>query len=278
MFSPSSTLWRVNRELAVGLAGPRAVLMQIAHPLVAAGVADHSGIRTNRFGRLYRTSMAAATVTFGTEAMAWRVARTINAKHNRVHGRLPNGVGRYRAGTEYDANDPALKVWVMATIVDSALRVYELFVDGLSDGEKQAYYTESLEVAALFGTPVEDFPAGYGDFRDYRDGMLAGDAITVSDQAREIAGALYTPTPTGRVLRWGSGVGIALLPDRLCREFGFEVSASQRERIERRAAKVRAVRSASPSFLFWSPFATLGWALDRARVVTAPDTRSIVRS
>src|SRR5215510_11159418 len=63
-FSPSSVFWRVNRELASGLAGPRAVLMQIAHPLVAAGVTEHSRFRQHRLARLYRTSVAAAAITF----------------------------------------------------------------------------------------------------------------------------------------------------------------------------------------------------------------------
>src|SRR6185436_20584615 len=64
LFRSSSVFWRVNREITTGLAGPRAVLMQIAHPLVAAGVADHSRYRDARFGRLYRTALAAASITF----------------------------------------------------------------------------------------------------------------------------------------------------------------------------------------------------------------------
>ena len=72
LFSPSSVFWRVNRELASGLAGPRAVLMQIAHPLIAAGVAEHSRFRERRFARLYRTSLAAAAITFGSRDFALR--------------------------------------------------------------------------------------------------------------------------------------------------------------------------------------------------------------
>ena len=81
LFSPKSVFWKVNRELACGFAAPRAVLMQIAHPLVAAGVAEHSQFRKHRFARLYRTSLAAAAITFGSRDFALRAVRTINQKH-----------------------------------------------------------------------------------------------------------------------------------------------------------------------------------------------------
>src|SRR5215467_1801541 len=113
LFSPSSVFWRVNRELASGLAGPRAVLMQIAHPLVAAGVAEHSQFRQHRFARLYRTSMAAAAITFGSREFALRAIRSINRRHERVHGKLRAQAGVFPPGTAYDANDPELKLWVL---------------------------------------------------------------------------------------------------------------------------------------------------------------------
>src|SRR5215468_10763545 len=113
LFSPSSTFWRVNREIVSALAAPRAVLMQIAHPLVAAGVADHSQFRKHRFARLYRTSLAAAAITFGSRDFALRAVRTINRKHQLVHGVLREQAGIFPAGTPYNANDPELKLWVL---------------------------------------------------------------------------------------------------------------------------------------------------------------------
>src|SRR6187397_2583868 len=88
LFRPSSVFWRVNREMACALAGPRAVLMQIAHPLVAAGVTEHSRYRTARFGRLYRTAVAAAAITFCSEDLATRAIHSIDRKHLKVHGVL----------------------------------------------------------------------------------------------------------------------------------------------------------------------------------------------
>src|SRR5262245_64416024 len=110
LLSPSSMCWRVNRELASSLAGPRAVLMQIAHPLIAAGVAEHSRFGEHRFARLYRTSLAAAAITFGSREFAMRTIESINRRHETVHGILRKQAGRFPPGTLYDANDPQLKI------------------------------------------------------------------------------------------------------------------------------------------------------------------------
>jgi len=155
LFSPKSVFWRVNRELACTFAAPRAVLMQIAHPLVAAGVAEHSQFRKHRFARLYRTSMAAAAITFGSRDFALRAVRTINQKHRAVHGVLSAPSGIFPAGTPYDANDPELKLWVLSTITDSTLLVYELFVSKLSTADREQYYADSLRVTELFGIPEQ---------------------------------------------------------------------------------------------------------------------------
>ena len=200
LFSPSSVFWRVNRELASGLAGPRAVLMQIAHPLIAAGVAEHSQFRTHRFARLYRTSMAAAAITFGSREFALRVIQSINKRHQQVHGVLRAQAGVFPAGTKYDANDPELKLWVLSTIIDSTLLVYDLFISPLSSDEREEYYRDNLIVAKLFAIPERILPSTYADFRSYMSSTLESDVISVSDTAREIARALFSPSIEGTLL------------------------------------------------------------------------------
>jgi uncharacterized protein (DUF2236 family) len=257
LFSPSSVFWRVNREIACGLAGPRAVLMQIAHPLVAAGVAEHSNFREHRLLRLYRTSIAAAAITFGSRGFALRAVRSINKKHQRVHGVLPVDAGPFPAGTPYDANDPELKLWVLNTITDSTLRVYESFVAPLSLKERESYYADSLTAAELFGIPSDMVPPTYADFLAYMNRMLESDAIQVSDQAREIAKALFSRSPSGRLLLVGSVVGIGLLPERLQQEFGFHWTPRRERWIQQSAAFAMSVRRHVPAVFCCNPFATL---------------------
>ena len=122
---------RVNREAVVVLGWGRAILLQLAHPLVAVGVGAHSGFDDGALAyvqRMRRTIGAMLSLTFGTESEIRETAGRINAIHQRVHGRLDRAVGGYPAGTSYDATDPALLTWVHATLVDSQLRTYALFV------------------------------------------------------------------------------------------------------------------------------------------------------
>jgi len=256
LFRPTSVFWRVNREIASAMAGPRAVLMQIAHPLVAAGVAEHSRYRDGRFGRLYRTAIAAAAITFCSEDLALRAIRSINRKHLKVNGVLRKAAGVFPAGTPYDANDPELKFWVLATITDSTLLVYDLFVKPLSMTEREEFYRDSLLMPKLFGVPDSFVPPTYGDFQTYMHDMLNGGVIRVSDSAREIANALFAPTLAGKALYAGSVVGIGLMPDRLKQEFGLNWNP-RRERWLMRGAQVhRSVRKHIPQVFCSSPVAT----------------------
>jgi len=265
LFSPASTFWRVNREVAVSLAGPRAVLMQIAHPLVAAGVAEHSKFREHRLGRLFRTSMAAAAITFGSRDFALRAVRAINRRHESVNGVLRAQAGMFPAGTPYDANDPVLKLWVLSTITDSTFRVYDLFVRPLSRSERESYYRDSLIAAALFGIPEAITPATYDAFERYMEAMLDGGAITVSDDSRRIVDALFAPCPTGIALLAGSAIGIGLLPERLRREFGFRWTPRRERWLTRAAALSRLARKAAPDVLCTHPAATLAARLAPAQ-------------
>lgn len=255
-FSPKSVFWRVNREIACGFAAPRAVLMQVAHPLVAAGVAEHSEFRKHRFARLYRTAFAAAAITFGSRDFAIRSVRTINQKHEKVHGVLKADSGIFPAGTPYDANDPELKLWVLSTITDSTLVAYELLVAKLSPGEREDYYKESLVATQLFGIPNNIVPQTYDEFRSYMERMLESGAIQVSAQAREIRHALFAKTPSGMLLFAGSALGIALLPERLRHEFGFRWQLKQKRWLQRLPAICRSLRRYTPSVLCANPAAT----------------------
>ena len=261
LFSPKSVFWRVNRELACTFAAPRAVLMQIAHPLVAAGVAEHSQFRKHRLARLYRTSMAAAAITFGSRDFALRAVRTINQKHRAVHGVLSAPSGIFPAGTSYDANDPELKLWVLSTITDSTLLVYELFVSKLSTADREQYYADSLRVAELFGIPEQLVPPTYDDFRVYFDRMMDGDAIQVGDQAKQIYRALFARTPSGLLLFAGSAPSIALLPERLRDAYGFGWKSSGTRVWHRIPPVCRELRRFTPSVLCANPAATLSQLL-----------------
>jgi uncharacterized protein (DUF2236 family) len=224
-FDDSSVLRRVHRERALALAGPRALLMQAAHPLAVTGLLAHSSALDEPYERLARTGETLSVIGFGSRADADRITRRVRAMHRRVRGRLPVGVGRYPAGTPYRADDPELLLWILFTLVDSGLVVYRRYVGGLSREEEAAYWQDYRVVGKLFGLRKRDMPKTLDDLDAYRDRMLNGDELHVTDWARERAREIVLEPPVPFLARplveTVNFVTIALLPDRLRREYGF---------------------------------------------------------
>jgi uncharacterized protein (DUF2236 family) len=223
-FSPGDAAWRIGRELALLLGGGRALLLQVAHPLVAAGVAEHSGYREDPWKRLAGTMDAVWAVVFGSRAQADRAAGRVRAMHKKVNGTLAARMGPFPAGTRYSALDPELLLWVHATLVDSALLVHSKWVGGLSEADEVAYYEDMKTCARLFGTPPEVVPPTLGEFRAYFDEMLESDEICVTDTAREIARTVLHPPvalPLRPAMEMVNVVTADLMPARLRREYGL---------------------------------------------------------
>jgi uncharacterized protein (DUF2236 family) len=206
------------------LGGGRALLLQVAHPLVAAGVAEHSGYREDPWKRLAGTMNAVWAVVFGTHAQADRAAGRVRAMHGKVNGTLVTQMGPFPAGTHYSALDPDLLLWVHATLVDSALLVHSQWVGELRAEDEEAYYEDAKTLALLFGTPPEVIPQTLTDFRRYMDRMLESDEICVTDTAHEIARTVLRP-PLPLALRPAieavNLITASLMPPRLRREYGI---------------------------------------------------------
>lgn len=214
----------MNREAVLLLTGPRALLMQLAHPLVAAGVAAHSRFREEPVQRLLATLDAMLAILFGTRAEARARAEAVARLHARVRGALPEATRAFPAGARYDAADPALARWVHATLVDSALAGYACFVRRLSPGERDAAVRESNAIAALFGVPEALAFRGAGDFDGYVAGMLAGPELEVTPTAAELADAvLHPPIPLLPRLAGDAAslASVALLPPVLRERYGL---------------------------------------------------------
>src|SRR2546421_2127774 len=137
--------WRVDREAMVLLgSGSRALLLQVAHPKVAAAVAEHSRFRSDPVGRLRDTLDAIYAFAFADTSTAHQVIATITHLHSAVRGATP-------AGEPYAALDPHLLLWVYATLIDSSLVAYETFVAPLAPTDRDRYYAELRAVGPLWG-------------------------------------------------------------------------------------------------------------------------------
>jgi uncharacterized protein (DUF2236 family) len=227
-FQPESVIRRVgNSPLTPFLGGGPAVLLQVAHPLVAAGVVQYSDYRRDLWHRLGRTLRALYLVTYGSKAEADRAAEAVRIVHGRVRGTTTAQLGRFPPGTTYSAEDPELMLWVHATLVEASLAVYQRFVERLSPPDQERYYDEMALVARLFGTPPSVLPPTLADFREYFAAQIASDTIAVTAPAREVAEViLRAPLPAPmRVLVPAHRLATAgLLPARLRAEYGLSWS------------------------------------------------------
>jgi uncharacterized protein (DUF2236 family) len=242
LFGPDSVTWTVNREATLLLGGGRALLLQVAHPLIAAGVAAHSRFMQEPLIRLRRTLDLMLAITFSPAAAAVRAVRQIERVHARVHGVLDQDIGPYPRGTAYDATDPALQLWVHATLVDSALLVFERFVRPLTLAERRRFYDESRIGARLFGIPPALIPPTLGDFRRYVRGMVQGPQLAIGRDGRALAAAVLQP-PLLPGLRQIAGAArlftVGLLPPRLRRRYGLSWSPARERALAAVAAASR---------------------------------------
>jgi uncharacterized protein (DUF2236 family) len=199
---------RVDREVFVLLGGTAALLMQVAHPLVAAGVADHSRFEENPFDRLWRTVDSALTVVFG-DTEQWRSAvDRVNGIHAQVHGE--------RDGVRYSALDPELLLWVHATLVDSSIAAYDAFVGPVPPEIRERYYLEMRRMGSAFGVPESLHPPTYADFRAYMVRTIG--ALRMGEECRRMARRVLSPPAPGVLFPAGivSGLlSVGLLPPRI---------------------------------------------------------------
>jgi uncharacterized protein (DUF2236 family) len=231
-FAPESVIRRLgDTPVTPFLGGGAAVLLQIAHPLVAAGVAEHSGYSDDLWRRLIRTLRALYLITYGSRAEADGAAAAVRSAHARVHGTLREPLGVFPAGSVYSAGDPELMLWVHATLVHVSLDVYQRFERALPGADQEGYYREMAIVAELFGTPAEVIPPTLGDFRAYFAAQIDGARIAVTEPAREIARViLRTPLPGPmRLLAPANRLATAAqLPPRLREEYGLRLPPAHR--------------------------------------------------
>jgi uncharacterized protein (DUF2236 family) len=253
LYGPDSEAWRLNREAFLLLgAGPRALLMQIAHPLIAEGVDQHSDFRADPWARLRGTLRSYLTIVYGTVDDARTEIGRLNALHRSIAGPTRDPDARERFGDSYRARDPGLSLWVHATLVESTIAGYDAWVEPLSRDRRARFYAETRPTGRAFGIPDDLLPRDLSAFEEYMTRMLAPDGpIHPTATARELVGHVLRPTlapladhlpePAATVARpalaavpklthaWTLWPSIGLLPAGLRNEYGL--SWGTRERV-----------------------------------------------
>ena len=250
VFGPDSLFWRINRESIVFLGAGRALLLQLAHPWVAAAIAEHSRAGADPIGRFHRTFGVVYQMAFGSLGQALAAARRLNLRHEAITGTLPEDAGPFARGSRYRANDvPALR-WVFATLIDTALLAYELVLPALTASERQRYYAESFLFAALFGLAPDDLPGDWAAFAAYNAAMARSATLTVSAAARDIARELLLrPGKLLHAPRWYRALTASMLPPPLRDGFALPFGEGERRRAERALARIRRLYPRIPARL-----------------------------
>jgi uncharacterized protein (DUF2236 family) len=224
-FTEDSVIRRVYRERAVALAGPRALLMQAAHPLAVSGLLAHTGSLEEPYERLARTAQVMNTIIFGSRADADRMTRRVRAMHRTVRGTLRRQAGPFPVGTPYRADDPELLMWVLYSLVDSVTVVYRMYVGSLDESDRAALWQDFRVVGRLFGLRDRDMPATLEELDDYGREMLASGELVVTAWARSRAREIVLDPPVPRVaeplVETVNFITIALLPEPIRVQYGF---------------------------------------------------------
>lgn len=244
LFGPRSYAWRLLNENTIQLAGPYAAFMQIAHPHVAQGVAEHSNNKVDPIGRLQRTFRAVHKIVFGTVDDALEAAMHSRRMHKPVQGTTPTEAGAFGRGSRYHANRSDLLLWVHATLIEGAILGHERFIGPLSRDDKFGLYEEFKIFGRCFGIPQKDYPATYADFSAYYRDMI-DNQLAVSPAGREVGHDIlyssgYYKFASPLVVLLAAG----MLPPRLRQEFGMpwnramDLAFAQVAKGYRRARKV----------------------------------------
>jgi uncharacterized protein (DUF2236 family) len=247
--------WRVNAERLVLFGWTRAILLQFAHPLVAAGVHEHSGFRASPLAavsRLRHTVHAMLAIAFGTDADRERAIDAIRQIHRRVNGVLATPVGPFPAGTRYSAEDPALVLWVHLTLVESIIECYELLVAPLSECERDAFCAESAAPAFALGAIEEQVPRTWQELRAAIDRAYRSGDIVIGPDARALAGALIRPRGAqlaGPATWINEVLATGLLPAHLRDAYGFRWTPLRQRVFRITVRAIRLLRRALPDAL-----------------------------
>ena len=254
-------MWRINREAVLLGAGPAALLLQIAHPLIAEGVAAHSDFPADPFGRLRRTLRTTLDMVFGDGPTAERAVRRLNRVHASVRGEVADATARAASGAAtYRALDPQLLLWVQASLLVMSVRAYGAWVGPLTAEQRERFWQEARAVGERLGIPRAVAPATWSELESwFTDELRPGGAIVVTPTARRLAPAIIRP-PLPRVpaplIELATLPGLALLPSHVREAYGIAWST-------RRAAVAaglgRGIRS-------WVRLMPRGWrAMPQAR-------------
>jgi uncharacterized protein (DUF2236 family) len=151
--------WRATSDLRLNVAMLYPLILQVAHPTVDAGVADHSDFEQRPWERLMRTMDYVSLLVYGGhEAVA--AGRRLRGLHRRFKGTRADG-------TRYNALEPEAYAWVHATLLVTYVHAHARFGTPMSPGDTHRFYAEYRGLGRLIGVRKRDLPDTWPQFQTY---------------------------------------------------------------------------------------------------------------
>jgi uncharacterized protein (DUF2236 family) len=245
---PGSISRRMVGDARVMAGAGYALLLQVAHPTVGAGVTEHSQFKADPWGRLWRTLDYVTMTVYGGAKMAAATGRRLREMHKQIRGVKPDG-------GHYSALEPEAYAWVHATLALTAVEVIPRFVHPLRRDQVEEFWAEWRRLGRVVGVRERDMPLGYGAFREYCSQMMS-ERLERTDAVDDLLMTLRGPVPAPPFIgsrTWAAlrplalhelrGPSLWLLGPRLRERFGVRWSRTQE--LEARAM-ARASRAATP--------------------------------
>jgi uncharacterized protein (DUF2236 family) len=208
LFGPASVVWRVHGDVTTMMVGGvAALLLQMLHPAVLAGVWDHSNFREDMLGRLRRTARFIALTSYGSRDEADEALARVRSVHDKVTGTLPDG-------TPYRANDPHLLAWVHVTEAISFLDAWIRYAEpAMSPGDQDCYFAEMVRIAEALG--ADPIPRSRAEAEGLIQSMRG--ELELSARTREVADLVLKQRSShmmvAPVQALTFGAAVDLLPD-----------------------------------------------------------------
>jgi uncharacterized protein (DUF2236 family) len=270
-----SVTWRRATDARTFLAAGYALLLQVAHPTVGAGVAEHSDYRSDPWGRLLRTLDFTNAVIYGEPLLAAAVARGVRERHRRIRGVLGDG-------SRYHALEPDAYAWVWATLFAAMAAAHDRFGERLPEPERARFWLEWRRLGRLLGVRERDLPATLAGFDSYFAATVMSTLVD-NDSVQGVLESLRRPAapplpryalpvwllgrgPTARVISLAT---VGLLAPPLRARFGQRWTAAHELELSAFAGVLRAAAPVTPGALRVMGPAYLRWRAGERRQLAA---------
>lgn len=263
---PGSQTWRALGDRRYLLVLPQAFVLQVAHPVIDAGVGEHSSYRSDPWGRAERSINLLWPVVYARPEEAIRKGQQLRDMHRQIKGRMANGA-------RYHALDPEAYGWVHGTGFYTSLTMYQVFARPLTSDQRQEMFREWRQMGSMLGIRDQDMPRTEADYWDYFNHMIE-QRLQWGPVLADLLGERFyyqQPKPPGKLFEalpdwlWQQGIRPAAwsfelitratLPANFRRRFDIPYTLRDEQNFQRLATLIRTLARLTPATLRYIPLA-----------------------